>query len=98
MGLFLALGTLFGVLAAVAAYVIAYQEYRQRKLKHHEHAPDTLRLHAGSYFPFKNLHRTERSEVKRGVTSGNQSHQNNHGSNHRNKLSAGQCTHTKRFS
>ena len=38
MGLFLALGTLFGVLAAAAAYVIAYQEYRQRMLRPDQNA------------------------------------------------------------
>ena len=38
MGLFLALGTLFGVLAATAAYVIAYQEYRQRMLRPDQNA------------------------------------------------------------
>jgi hypothetical protein len=31
--LFLALGTLFGALAAACAYVISYAEYRQRRLR-----------------------------------------------------------------
>jgi hypothetical protein len=31
--LFLALGTLFGALAASCAYVISYGEYRQRRLR-----------------------------------------------------------------
>ena len=38
MGLYLALGTLFGVLAAAAAYVIAYGEYRQQMLRPDQNA------------------------------------------------------------
>ena len=38
MGLFLALGTLFGALAAAAAYVISYHEYRQRMLRPDQNA------------------------------------------------------------
>ena len=37
-GLFLSLGTLFGSLAAVAAYLIAYHEYRQRFLRPDQNA------------------------------------------------------------
>lgn len=33
---FVALGVLFGALAAVCAYVIAYHEYRQRMLRPHQ--------------------------------------------------------------
>lgn len=38
LGLFLALGTLFGLLAAAAAYFIAYHEYRQRFLRPDQNA------------------------------------------------------------
>jgi hypothetical protein len=38
LGLFLALGTLFGLLAAAAAYFIAYHEYRQRMLRPDQNA------------------------------------------------------------
>ena len=38
VALFLALGTMFGVLAAAAAYVISYQEYRQRMLRPDQNA------------------------------------------------------------
>jgi hypothetical protein len=38
MGLFVSLGTMFGLLAAVAAYVISYQEYRQRMLRPDQNA------------------------------------------------------------
>ena len=37
-GLFLALGMLFGALAALAAYLIAYHEYRQRFLRPDQNA------------------------------------------------------------
>lgn len=33
LGLFLAIGGLFGLLAATGAYAIAYHEYRQRMLR-----------------------------------------------------------------
>ena len=33
LGLFLSIGTTFGLLAAISAYVIAYHEYRQRMLR-----------------------------------------------------------------
>lgn len=32
-GLFIAIGAIFGVLAAACAYVISYNEYRQRMLR-----------------------------------------------------------------
>jgi hypothetical protein len=38
LGLFLSLGTLFGLLAAAAAYFIAYHEYRQRFLRPEQNA------------------------------------------------------------
>jgi hypothetical protein len=38
LGLFLSLGTLFGLLAAAAAYFIAYHEYRQRFLRPDQNA------------------------------------------------------------
>jgi hypothetical protein len=37
-GLFLSLGSLFGGLAAAAAYLIAYHEYRQRFLRPDQNA------------------------------------------------------------
>ena len=37
-GLFLSLGTLFGALAALGAYLIAYHEYRQRMLRPDQNA------------------------------------------------------------
>ena len=38
LGLFLALGTMFGLLAAAGAYFIAYHEYRQRFLRPDQNA------------------------------------------------------------
>ena len=38
LGLFLSLGALFGLLAAAAAYFIAYNEYRQRFLRPDQNA------------------------------------------------------------
>jgi hypothetical protein len=37
-GLFVSLGTLFGGLAGLAAYLIAYHEYRQRMLRPDQNA------------------------------------------------------------
>ena len=37
-GLFLSLGSLFGALAAAAAYLISYHEYRQRFLRPDQNA------------------------------------------------------------
>ncbi len=38
LGLFLSIGTLFGLLASVGAYVIAYHEYRGRMLRMDQNA------------------------------------------------------------
>jgi cell division protein FtsX len=38
LGLFLSMGTIFGLLAAACAYVIAYSEYRQRMLRMNQNA------------------------------------------------------------
>jgi len=46
LGLFLSLGTIFGVLAAACAYVIAYSEYRQRMLRPNQNAK-TMALQTG---------------------------------------------------
>lgn len=38
LGLFVSIGTLFGLLAAASAYLIAYHEYRQRMLRPDQNA------------------------------------------------------------
>jgi hypothetical protein len=47
LGLFLSIGALFGLLASLSAYLIAYHEYRQRMLRPNQNAK-TMALEAAA--------------------------------------------------